>query len=211
MTLSDPYEELRRNMVAHQIAARGVKDTRVLEAMLAVRRHEFVGAANADLAYADQPLPIGLGQTISQPYIVARMTELLEVKPQHLVLEVGAGCGYQTAVLCRLCAHVFAIERLPELAALAQVNLRRAQCGNYSLSAGDGAMGWPEHAPFDRALVACAAARIPEALLEQLKIGGRLVAPIGDPQVQELILAVKQADGQVKISTHGSVRFVPMV
>ncbi len=209
--MPDSFEPLRREMVSAQIAARGVADARVLEAMRAVRRHEFVDAGLRSRAYEDGPLPIGFGQTISQPYIVALMTQLLDVQPRHRVLEIGAGCGYQSAILCRLCAHVYAVERVAELCVLARENLRRASCENFTLKHGDGTRGWPEHAPFDRVIVAACSPAISPALLEQLAVGGKLIAPIGGREFQELTLAQKDATGAISYSRHGAVAFVPLV
>ena len=209
--MRDAFEATRHTMVATQIAARGIKDARVLAAMREVRRHEFIDAGQRERAYEDGPLPIGFGQTISQPYIVALMTELLDVQPRHRVLEIGAGCGYQTAILCRLCSHVYAVERVAELCVLARENLKRAGCSNVTLKHGDGTLGWPEHAPFDRILVAACSAEIPPALLEQLAPGGKLIAPIGGREFQELTLAERGADRRISLSRHGAVVFVPLI
>lgn len=209
--MHDPFEAERLEMVTTQIAARGITDARVLDTMRAVRRHEFVDATQRPLACEDRPLPIGFGQTISQPYIVALMTQLLDVQPRHRVLEVGAGCGYQTAILCRLARWVYAVERVAELCVLARENLRRAGCETFTLRYGDGAQGWPERAPFDRVLVAACTPEIPRALLEQLAPGGRLIAPIGGREYQELTLADKDETGRLSYSKHGAVCFVPLV
>lgn len=209
--MHDPFEAARLDMVATQIAARGVTDERVLAAMRTVKRHEFVDAHQRAFAYEDRPLPIGFGQTISQPYIVALMTHLLDVQPHHRVLEIGAGCGYQTAILCGLAKRVFAVERVAELCVLARENLRRAGLANFALRCGDGTQGWPEHAPFDRVLVAACSPEIPPALLEQLAPGGKLIAPVGGREYQELTLAVKDMHGTLSYSKHGAVSFVPLV
>jgi len=211
VTAPDEFAAARAAMLHLQIAARGILDSRVLRAMGNVPRHEFVAPHLKAHAYDDGPLPIGQGQTISQPYIVARMTELLEVAEHHRVLEIGSGCGYQTAVLCRLAGHVYAIERLEELAARARENLKRAGIENFSLACADGTRGWPQHAPFDRVLVAAAAPAFPAALAEQLAVGGRMVAPLGPRHVQQLTLGVKRADGGLDTSTHGAVVFVPLI
>ncbi len=179
--------------------------------MREVRRHEFVDALQRERAYEDGPLPIGFGQTISQPYIVALMTELLEVKPRMRVLEIGAGCGYQTAILSKLAGHIYAVERVPELCSLARENLRRAGIENFTLKNGDGTRGWPEQAPFDRVLVAACSPLLAPALLEQLAQGGKLIAPIGGREFQELTLAQKDASGAISYSKHGAVSFVPLV
>lgn len=209
--MHDSFEAERLDMVATQIAARGITDERVLAALRAVKRHEFVDAHQRAFAYEDRPLPIGFGQTISQPYIVALMSHLLDVQPHHRVLEIGAGCGYQTAILCGLAKRVFAVERVAELCVLARENLRRAGFANFMLRCGDGTQGWPEHAPFDRVLVAACSPEIPPALLEQLAPGGKLIAPVGGREYQELTLAVKDLQGALSYSKHGAVSFVPLV
>jgi protein-L-isoaspartate(D-aspartate) O-methyltransferase len=167
-------------MVESQIVARGVRDSSVLDAMRTVPRHRFVPAGHAYQAYADQPLPTGEGQTISQPYIVALMTELLGCGPKDTVLEIGTGSGYQAAVLAELVAHVYSIEIVEILARRADSTLKELGYGNISVKAGDGYRGWPEHAPFDAIIVTAAPDHIPEPLVEQLKVGGRLVIPVGD-------------------------------
>jgi protein-L-isoaspartate(D-aspartate) O-methyltransferase len=209
--MTEDRKQLRNQMVAEQIEARDIAEARVLDALREIRRHEFVDAALVAQAYDDRPLPIGFGQTISQPYIVARMTELLAIEPQQRVLEIGAGCGYQTAILCKLARHVYAIERVPELCSLARENLRRAGCSNFTLRNGDGALGWPGNAPFERVLVAACAAEIPGALLAQLAPNGRLIAPIGGREFQDLTLAVKDTVGRISYSAHGAVSFVPLI
>jgi protein-L-isoaspartate(D-aspartate) O-methyltransferase len=198
-------------MVAAQIEARGISDARVLAAMREIRRHEFVEASQRDHAYGDGPLPIGFGQTISQPYIVALMTALLDVKPSSRVLEIGAGSGYQTAILCKLCVHVYAIERVGELCTLALENLRKAGCKNFTLKNGDGTQGWPEHAPFARTLIAACSPAFPKVLLDSLAPGGLMIAPIGGRDYQELTLAAKDAAGAISYSRHGAVSFVPLL
>lgn len=195
-------------MVAEQIAARGVIDPATLAAMQAVPRHRFVPRSHQRLAYADQPLPIGHDQTISQPYMVARMTELLRLPPDRTarVLEIGCGCGYQTAVLARLAARVVALEIVPELARSTAKRLDRLP--GISVHEADGTRGWPTEAPYDAILVAAAPPGLPEALPEQLKTGGRLVLPIGDDR-QALFVYTKTADG-VQGERILNVRFVPM-
>jgi protein-L-isoaspartate(D-aspartate) O-methyltransferase len=178
-------EEQRRQMVERQIRRRGVLDGRVLQAMERVPRHRFVDPAYAAQAYDDHPLPIGCGQTISQPYMVARMTELCALRPTDKVLEVGAGCGYQTAVLASLCAQVYAIEILEELARRAKQTLDELGY-DITLAVRDGSVGWPEQAPYDAILVAAGAPAIPEPLKEQLAEGGRLVIPVGGRDLQTL-------------------------
>lgn len=201
-----------RSMVAGQIRARGITDRRVLDAMEAVPRHEFAPPAERPRAYGDHPLRIGHGQTMSQPYVVAWMTELLSLGPDDEVLEVGAGCGYQTAVLARLCRHVWALERIPELASLARANLARAGVENATVSVADGSRGMPERAPFSRILVAAAALETPPDLVEQLAPGGRLVLPVGSLWwSQEMTVVERDRAGRLSESRHGGVAFVPLV
>jgi len=202
----------RARMVREDIAGRGVRDERVLQAMGAVPRHEFVPDDLRRRAYDDRPLPIGGGQTISQPYIVAAMTELARVGPDDVALEIGTGSGYQAAVLARLARHVFTIEILPDLAASARARLDRLGFTNVTVRAGDGYQGWPERAPFDVIVVTAAPDEIPPALLEQLKPGGRMVVPVGpEDAVQSLRLVEKDGDGVVRERDVMPVRFVPMV
>jgi protein-L-isoaspartate(D-aspartate) O-methyltransferase len=199
-------------MVANQIAARGVQDPRVLDAMRAVPRHEFVPAAVRDDAYLDSPLPIGHGQTISQPYIVALMTELARPSPTDRALEVGTGSGYQAAVLSRLVARVFSVELVDELAQSASATLHRLGYPNVTVRSGDGYLGWPDEAPFDIILVTAAPEDVPAALVAQLKPGGRLIVPVGRVwDVQDLKLIEKDAAGKVSTRSVIPVRFVPMV
>ena len=205
------YSLVREQMVRRQIAGRGISDPRVLKAMREIKRHEFVAIEQTSFAYDDGPMSIGHGQTISQPYIVAWMTELLEVESDMKVLEVGTGCGYQTAVLARLARYVFSIERIEALARQAQINLRRADVNNVSLKVGDGAEGWPECAPFPRILVAAAPSEIPPALLSQLAPGGVLVSPVGPRSMQEMIRIRKREDGELARENLGAVSFVPLL
>lgn len=198
-------------MVAGQIKARGIKDPRVLAAMAAVERHRFVPAAWGHLAYADNALPIGHGQTISQPYIVAWMTALLAPGEEDTVLEVGAGCGYQTAVLARLCQRVLAVERVAALAAMAKENLAAAGVGNAEVREGDGVQGWPGEGPFTRILVAAAATAIPTALTRALAPGGRLVMPVGGRVGQRMAVAERSAQGGLRVKKLAGVAFVPLV
>ncbi len=200
----------RDAMVREQIEARGVRDPRVLAALRRVPRHRFVPAALAAEAHADRPLPIGAGQTISQPYIVAAISEALGLTGGERVLEVGAGSGYMAAVLAELAAEVFAVELEPGLHARAGATLAALGCANVHLACGDGALGWPERAPFAAILLSCAAERIPPALWDQLGPGGRLILPLGpDGGAQELVLARKLAGGSVFTRLMG-VRFVPL-
>jgi protein-L-isoaspartate(D-aspartate) O-methyltransferase len=202
------YKTMRENMVETQIKARGVKDQRVLSAMLKVERHLFVPKEYQTSAYSDQPLPIGEGQTISQPYIVALMTELLELKGGEKVLEIGTGSGYQAGVLAELVSEVYSIEIIETLANSAKNLLLNLGYKNINVKAGDGYLGWPEVAPFDAIIVTAAPDHIPKPLLEQLKEGGRMVIPVGTYS-QELKKIIKRAG---KIETTGviPVIFVPM-
>jgi protein-L-isoaspartate(D-aspartate) O-methyltransferase len=207
----DPFKTLRDQMVAQQIAARGVRDSRVLQVMREVPRHLFVSPRDQDAAYADEPRPIGHGQTISQPYIVALMTELARPQPTDRVLEVGTGSGYQAAVLSKLVAEVYTIELTEALAIDARRRLADLRCTNVVTRTGDGYDGWPDGAPFDLIIVTAAPERVPPALLDQLKPGGRLVIPVGDVQtVQELQLVEKDAAGQTRVEHVATVRFVPL-
>jgi protein-L-isoaspartate(D-aspartate) O-methyltransferase len=202
------FKAMREKMVNGQIKARGVKDPRVLSAMLKVERHLFVPKDLRASAYADQPLPIGEGQTISQPYIVALMTELLELKGDEKVLEVGTGSGYQAAILAELAREVYTIEIVEALAASAQNRLLELGYQNVRGRAGDGYLGWPEAAPFDAIMVTAAPDHIPKPLLEQLKEGGRMVLPVGTYS-QELKKIVKRS-GKIETTDVVPVAFVPM-
>ena len=196
-------------MVESQIVARGVRDPRVLAAMRKVPRHRFVDDAQRAEAYEDHPLPIPGNQTISQPYIVALMTELLELKPDSRVLEIGTGSGYQSAVLAELAKEVYTIEIVPELARLARTRLSELDYANVTVREGDGYRGWPEHAPFDGIIVTAAPERIPQPLLDQLAPGGIMVIPVGG-FFQELKVFRKSADGRITERDILPVRFVPM-
>jgi protein-L-isoaspartate(D-aspartate) O-methyltransferase len=196
-------------MVSEQLAARNVSDERVLAAMRTVPREEFVPPAYRRDAYADQPLPIGGGQTISQPYIVAVMTQLLELRGGERVLEIGTGSGYQAAVLAELAKDVYTIEIDPELAKSAERLLARLGYGRVHVRSGDGFFGWPEAAPFDAIIVTAAAPRLPEKLVAQLREGGRIVLPLGSGEEQELKVGIKRGDG-VELRSKGGVVFVPM-
>lgn len=200
----------REAMVAQQIEARGIRNRALLKAMRATPRHLFVPANVRSLAYEDHPLPIGYEATISQPYVVALMTELLDVKPRARVLEIGTGSGYQAAILAQLAAEVYSIEIVPELAKSAAETLRTQRHDNVRVRPGDGYKGWPEKAPFDRIILTAAPPEIPRALIEQLANGGRLIAPVGATAAQDLTILEKDAKGKVRRRTEGGVSFVPM-
>ncbi|HYW45733.1 MAG TPA: protein-L-isoaspartate(D-aspartate) O-methyltransferase [Bryobacteraceae bacterium] len=206
----DQYSGQRELMVREQLEVRGIRDAAVLRVMREVPRHLFVPAALRGLAYEDQPLPIGHGATISQPYVVALMTEALAVTKKHRVLEIGTGSGYQAAVLAQLASRVYSVEIEPELATSAAETLHRLGYDNVTVLPGDGYQGWPREAPFDRIIVTAAPPEIPQALLDQLAAGGRLVAPIGSWRSQELVLVEKGKDGKTRRRSLGPVAFVPM-
>jgi protein-L-isoaspartate(D-aspartate) O-methyltransferase len=203
-----PYVAARHSMVEGQIQLRGVQDERVLAAMRRVPRHEFVPQGLRGAAYQDRPLPIGYDQTISQPYIVALMSEALDLRGHETVLEIGTGSGYQAAVLSELAASVYSIEIVPELAARAKSDLERLGYANVSVRSGDGYRGWPEKAPFDAIIVTASPERVPEPLLKQLKSGGRMVLPVGGDQ--QLLLRIARGEGGFESDTLAAVRFVPM-
>ncbi len=203
------FSKLREEMVRTQIEARGIKDRGVLEAMRKVRRHQFVPPRYQRFAYEDTPLSIGEGQTISQPYIVALMTELLRLTGKEKVLEIGTGSGYQAAILAELAAYVYTVEILPNLAHQADQLLKRLGYKNILVKCGDGYFGWKEYAPFDAIIVTCAPEEIPSALVEQLADGGRMVMPVGSTS-QELIL-IEKKNNEIKIKDVIPVRFVPML
>jgi protein-L-isoaspartate(D-aspartate) O-methyltransferase len=197
-------------MVEQQLVSRGIKDQRVLAAMRKVPREEFVPASERGNAYEDGPLPIGFDQTISQPYIVAFMTEQLRLKPGDRVLEIGTGSGYQAAVLAELVKEVYSVEIVKPLAKTAETTLARLDYKNVHVKIGDGYKGWPEKAPFDAIIVTCAPDKVPQPLIDQLKDGGRMVIPVGERFAQQLYLLEKK-NGQLKESVTLRVRFVPMV
>jgi protein-L-isoaspartate(D-aspartate) O-methyltransferase len=206
------YETQRLLMVEEQLSERGVRDERVLEAMAEVPRHEFVPEEIRWLSYADRPLPIGLDQTISQPYIVALMSELLRAEPGDRILEVGTGSGYQAAVAAELVAEVYSIEIKPELARAAAERLERLGAANVTVRAGDGYLGWPEHAPFDGILVTAGADHIPPPLVEQLRPGARMIIPVGDVTTYQVLQVVeKRSDGGFDVEDVIPVRFVPLL
>ena len=197
-------------MVKNQIAARGVQNPEVIAAMSAVPRELFIPQSARSQAYDDRPLPIGFGQTISQPFMVGLMTELLEPKKNHRVLEIGTGSGYQAAILSGLVGELYSIEIVPELARSAAETLRSLGLLNVTVREGDGYRGWPEKAPFDGIILTAAPPEIPQVLLEELKPGGRLIAPIGK-RVQQLVVMQKSGDGKVTTRSVLPVSFVPMV
>lgn len=197
-------------MVNDQIRSRGVSDERVLCAMEEVPRHLFVPPGMEEDAYLDRPLPIGHGQTISQPYIVAGMTSLLRLNPEDSVLEIGTGSGYQAALLARIAGRIISMERIPEVARRAEENLRRAGIDGVRIVIGDGTVGYPEEAPYDAILVTAAAPSLPSPLLSQLADAGRLVAPVGDRNIQHLIRITRHGDEFVR-ETFEPVRFVPLI
>jgi protein-L-isoaspartate(D-aspartate) O-methyltransferase len=197
-------------MVNEQIRGRGISDTRVLNAMIKVPRHLFVQEPFTKKAYDDRPLPIGLNQTISQPYIVAFMTEVLKLKATDRVLEIGTGSGYQAAILAEICDSVYTIEIFESLAGRARKTLNQLGYKNILVKQGDGYRGWPEHAPFDVIIVTCAPTRIPQPLKDQLAEQGRMIIPVGESTVQKLILLVKNK-GKILEETVLPVIFVPMI
>jgi protein-L-isoaspartate(D-aspartate) O-methyltransferase len=201
---------LRSRMVEKQLVPRGITDRRILDAMGELPREEFVRGQARQCAYADEPVAIGHGQTMSQPYMTAWMTQCLALAGDEMVLEIGAGCGYHTALLARLSCRVVAVERIPELAAMAQENLHRAGCANVKVICADGSEGWIEEAPYDAISVEAASPDVPPALLEQLAEGGRLVVPVGTRRDQGLEVIVRRGD-QFPSRTAGLCRFVPLV
>jgi protein-L-isoaspartate(D-aspartate) O-methyltransferase len=200
----------RLRMVERQLLSRDIYDQAVLDTMRIVPRHEFVPPEDRAQAYGDHPLSIGYEQTISQPYIVASMTQELHLTRSSRVLEIGTGCGYQTAVLAEICEHVYSIECVPELLTDASDRLRRMGYGNITLRTGDGSLGWPEHAPFDGILVAAAATDIPAPLLKQLADPGRMVIPVGAHLLNQQLVLIEKKDGRLTRSELYGVRFVPL-
>jgi protein-L-isoaspartate(D-aspartate) O-methyltransferase len=199
----------RERMVKEQMVARGINGERILAALRKVPREEFVPEHLRTASYTDQPLPIGYDQTISQPYIVAFMTEELRPQPQDRVLEIGTGSGYQAAILAELVAEVYSIEIIEPLAKTAESTLQRLGYKNVHIKSGDGYKGWPDHAPFDAVIVTCAPDHVPQPLVEQLKDGGRMIIPVGPAGDQELYLLEKE-NGQLQQRSVSAVRFVPM-
>jgi protein-L-isoaspartate(D-aspartate) O-methyltransferase len=207
---ADSFEKKRREMVDKDIKGRGISDARVLAAMTRVERHLFVDASQADQAYKDHPLPIGEGQTISQPYIVAAMTEAASLRGGERVLEIGTGSGYQAAILAEIAKEVFTIEIKKGLAEKAEERLAALGYKNIHVKYGDGYFGWAEHSPFDVIMITAAASQIPQPLLDQLKEGGRLVMPLGSTRLYQEFTVVKKEKGKYTKKELGGVVFVPM-
>jgi len=205
------YASKRQQMVDSQILSRGIKDIRVINAMKKVPRHLFIDEALRSQAYEDYPSPIGEKQTISQPYIVALMTELLQLKGNEKVLEIGTGSGYQTAVLAELADQVYSIERIPALAKRARKLLDELKYTNIVITIDDGTLGWREHSPYDGIIVTAAAPYPPATLFEQLKTGCRLVIPVGEEYVQDLIVYTKEENGKYNKENYGGCRFVKLI
>lgn len=208
--VSYPRADERIRMVESQIAARGIRDPRVLAVMKEIPRHLFVPPPYDKSAYQDCPLPIGNGQTISQPYIVALMTELLMAQPSDNILEIGTGCGYQAAILSGLVRKVTTMERIPEVAGLARANLTMLGSKNIDVIVGDGTRGYQQNAPYNGIIITAATPSVPLPLFEQLAEGGRLVAPVGGHEIQELI-RLRKTGGSITEEHHGGVRFVPLI
>jgi protein-L-isoaspartate(D-aspartate) O-methyltransferase len=208
---SDPYLQKRQVMVKNDIKGRGIKDRRVLEVMGRIPRHLFVGENLKDRAYADYPLPIGEGQTISQPYVVAFMTESLTLKPADRVLEIGTGSGYQAAVLAEIGKEVYTIEIRKSLADMATKRLKGLGYKNVKVKYADGYFGWEEYAPFDAIIITAAANHIPPPLIKQLKEGGRLIIPLGSTVYYQVLTLATKKKGELDVVQMGPVAFVPMV
>ena len=205
------HEQARKKMVTAQLAHRGVRDARVLEAMASVPREAFVAAGMEEFAYQDSALPLGEGQTISQPFIVATMAEAARLSPEDRVLEVGAGSGYAAAIFSRLARQVFAIERHASLTEAARARCRTLGYHNITLKTADGSIGWPEAAPFDAILVAAGVPKPPNALKRQLQIGGRLIVPVGEADEQRLVRITRVTAEEFAEDDLGGVRFVPLI
>lgn len=210
LSASSNFEDARREMVARQIRGRDIQSQRILDAMQSVPRHLFVPAPQIVAAYADEPLPIGAGQTISQPFMVAAMADALCLEPDDRVLEIGAGSGYQAAVLSLLAREVISVEAQPALSASARERLARLGYSNVRIEQGDGSLGWPPDAPYDAILVTAAAPAVPPPLIEQLSGGGRLVIPVGPAERQDLLRLVKGENGVTQQSLY-ACRFVPLL
>lgn len=208
---ADPYQQKRQAMVENDIKGRGIKDKRVLEVMRKIPRHLFVDEHLRDRAYADYPLPIGEGQTISQPYVVALMTESLKLRPTDRVLEIGTGSGYQAAVLAEIVKEVYTIEIRKSLADMATKRLKDFGYKNVKVKHVDGYFGWEEYAPFDAIIITAAANHIPPPLIKQLKEGGKLIIPLGSTVYYQVLTLVTKKKGELDVVQMGSVAFVPMI
>src|SRR5690349_21381634 len=208
---SQPFATERGSMVEQQLRQRGISDERLLAAMSKVPRHEFVNPQNWPEAYADHPIPIAEQQTTSQPYMIAAMVQAAGVKPEDRVLEIGAGSGYQTAVLAELAGQVFAVERYASLTEAARTTLARLGYRNAKVVTGDGSLGFPEAAPYDAIIVSAAAPRVPRALVGRLAVGGRVIVPVGESYQQVVQLVQRNADGTTRIGTLVGCRFVPLI
>ena len=208
--VTDEYYRQRKLMVEYQLVARGIKDSLVLAAMEKVERHKFVQNEYLSYAYEDQPIPIGEGQTISQPYIVAYMTEVLELDSTKKVLEIGTGSGYQAAVIAEICKEVYSVELIESLSSHAKEVVEKLGYRNIFFKVGDGYKGWEEHSPFDAIIVTCSPSKIPEPLTKQLAENGKLVIPVGTDYIQELVL-VEKKNGELTQQKVLPVRFVPML
>ncbi|NTV13629.1 MAG: protein-L-isoaspartate(D-aspartate) O-methyltransferase [Desulfobulbaceae bacterium] len=204
------YAKARTRMIREQLLPRNITDQRVLESIQETPRHIFVEDALRAQAHGDFPLPIGEGQTISQPYIVALMTQMLNLQGHEKVLEIGTGCGYQTAILARLCNRVYSVERIKKLLASARKNLDRARCFNALCKVADGTLGWAEHAPYDAIIVTAGGPEIPTSLLEQLADPGVMVIPVGDRTTQQLTKITK-ISGEIRVEPGEAVRFVSLI
>jgi protein-L-isoaspartate(D-aspartate) O-methyltransferase len=207
----DPFPTERQKMVETQLRRRGIHDASVLSAVAEVPRHLFVPTSLRDQAYEDHPLPIDCGQTISQPFIVAYMLQSLRLRASDIVLEIGTGSGYQTALLAQLAERVYSVERHLALAEEAGKLLKNMNFANAEVFVGDGSRGLPGHSPFDAIIVSAAAAELPSPLVDQLRAGGRMIAPVGSPESQYLVLLNKGVDGSVTLSTLDACRFVPLI
>jgi protein-L-isoaspartate(D-aspartate) O-methyltransferase len=205
------YSAKRQKMVETQLLPRGIKDSRVLEAMRKIPRHLFLDEALWPEAYEDHPLPIGEKQTISQPFIVAVMTEALKLSGNEKILEIGTGSGYQAAILAELAEQVYSIERLPAIAKRARKMFDELMYSNIVITIGDGTLGWKEHSPYDGIIVTAASPYPPKTLLEQLKIGGRLIIPMGDELTQDLTLYIRDSETEYSKESYGSCRFVKLI
>lgn len=205
-----PFAAERLSMVEQQLRRRGIHDERVLQAMKTVPRHEFVSSGMATEAYADHPVPIGEQQTTSQPYIIAAMLQAVQIKPADRVLEIGAGSGYQTALLAELAGQVFAMDRYPSLVEEARQVLERLGYYNIALATGDGSLGLPEAAPYDVIIVSAAAPRVPQPLMDQLAEGGRMAIPVGDAE-QQVLKLIRKYNDEIRETTLEGCRFVPLI